>query len=67
MIRTATFQAIQTVVFEGAYGCTDSTCHDPVSPKNELELTNAVAFEELLGPNGTGQPSHDYPSLKLIE
>ena len=63
----STFEAIQTVVFEGGYGCTDSTCHDSVSPKNELELTNAVAFEELLGPNGTGQPSHDYPSLKLVE
>jgi cysteine-rich repeat protein len=63
----STFEAIQTVVFEGAYGCTDSTCHDSGSPKNELELTHAVAFEELLGPNGTGHPSDDYPSLKLIE
>ena len=63
----STFEAIQTVVFEGGYGCTDSTCHDSVSPKNDLELTNAVAFEELLGAQGTGQASADYPSLNLIE
>jgi cysteine-rich repeat protein len=63
----STFAAIQTVVFEGGYGCTDSTCHDSVNPKNDLELTNAVAFEELLGPDGTGTPSQDYPFLNLVE
>ncbi|RIK92067.1 MAG: hypothetical protein DCC71_24680, partial [Proteobacteria bacterium] len=63
----STFEAIQTVVFEGGYGCTDGTCHDSVAPKNELELTHAVAYDELLGPTGTGQPSDDYPFLKLIE
>ncbi len=63
----STFQAIQTVVFEGGYGCTDGTCHDPVSPKNGLELTSAVAYEELLGTAGLGEPSHDYPFLNLVQ
>jgi cysteine-rich repeat protein len=63
----STFAAIQTVVFEGGYGCTDGTCHDSVNPKNGLELTHAVAYDALLGPNGTGAPSHDYPFVKLIE
>lgn len=63
----STFEAIQTVVFEGGYGCSDGTCHDSVNPKNDLELTNAVAYEELLGPDGTGAPSQDYPFLNLVQ
>lgn len=62
-----TFEAIQDVIFEGGYGCTDGTCHDSVAPKNELDLTHAVAYEELLGADGTGQPSGDFPDLKLVQ
>jgi cysteine-rich repeat protein len=64
---TSTFEAIQTVVFEGGYGCNDGTCHDSVAPKNDLELTHDVAYEELLGADGTGVASHDYPDLKLVQ
>src|SRR4029453_796095 len=60
------FEAIQTVIFEGGYGCNDGTCHDAVAPKNDLELTHDVAYEELLGPDGLGAPSFDYAFLKLV-
>jgi len=62
-----TFEAIQGVIFEGGYGCSDGLCHDSVAPKNDLELTHAVAYESLLGPDGQGKASYKYPDLKLVE
>jgi cysteine-rich repeat protein len=63
----STFEAIQDVVFEGGYGCTIGACHDPVEPKNGLDLTTAAAWEDLMGPDDAGAPSQDYPELKLVE
>jgi len=62
----STFEAIQDVVFEG-YSCAIGACHDPVEPKNGLELTPAAAWESLMGPLGAGAFSQDYPDLKLVE
>jgi cysteine-rich repeat protein len=66
---TSTFEAIQERIFsaESGYGCADGLCHDSVAPKNALDLTASVAYEELLGPDGTGQPSDDYPNLNLVQ
>jgi cysteine-rich repeat protein len=62
----STFEAIQEVVFEGGYGCTLGACHDPIEPKNGLDLSRDAAWTALLG-DGGGTPSQDYPELKLVE
>jgi cysteine-rich repeat protein len=63
----STFEAIQEVVFEGGYGCTIGACHDPIEPKNDLDLTRDAAWQALMGAGGGGAPSKDYPELKLVE
>jgi cysteine-rich repeat protein len=64
---TSTFEAIQERIFDGGYGCTDGLCHDSVAPKNELDLTSGVSYAQLLGGEGTGSPSEDYPALNLVQ
>jgi len=65
----STFEAIQERIFakETGYGCTLGACHDPIEPKNGLDLTSGAAWEGLMGPGGGGAPAQDYPDLKLVE
>lgn len=63
----STFEAIQSIVFEGGYGCTIGACHDSVESKNDLDLTHDAAWEHLMGPDGGGLASQDYPELRLVE
>ena len=55
------------MIFEGGYGCTNSTCHDSAFPKKDLDLEHDVAYEQLLGTDGLGAPSYDFPYLKRVE
>ena len=55
----STFEAIQDVIFDGVYACTNAACHNPANPalSGELDLTAANSYEQLLGPNQQGAPS----------
>ena len=55
----STFAAIQDVIFDGVYDCTNAFCHNPANPtlSGELDLTAANAYVELLGADLQGAPS----------
>ncbi len=55
------------MIFESeAYGCARSTCHDPVFPDGNLDLSNESAYANLLGPNGLGAPSDRPPFVRVL-
>ncbi|MEE8556289.1 MAG: hypothetical protein V3T14_00205, partial [Myxococcota bacterium] len=50
----STFEAIQSVVFEG-YGCNNAVCHgSALFPKGELNLLTADAYDNLVGVPSSG-------------
>jgi len=62
-----TFEGIQKVIFESeAYGCSRGTCHDPVFPDGNLDLSHDAAYVSLLGEDGLGAPADDLPFRRVL-
>ncbi|MDG2305041.1 MAG: hypothetical protein P8R42_10360 [Candidatus Binatia bacterium] len=53
----STFEAIQSVVFEG-YGCADGICHDAIAPQGGLDLTAGSAYANLIGVSSLISPTN---------
>ncbi|MEE2674957.1 MAG: myxococcus cysteine-rich repeat containing protein [Myxococcota bacterium] len=55
----STFEAIQGIIFDGVYSCTNLLCHNPANTLDvsQLDLTAPNAYTELLGADLQGAPS----------
>ncbi|MCZ6782903.1 MAG: hypothetical protein O7G30_06300 [Proteobacteria bacterium] len=54
----STYDAIQEVIFDSpVYRCTNSACHDAVDPAGDLDLTDDVSFENIVGVTSLADPT----------
>ncbi len=61
----STFELIQRVVFEG-HGCTSATCHSGPLPSGGLDLSPAVAYDNLIDQPPQSVSTEQFPGLARV-